>query len=252
MKALMRHAPLVAFCLTIGVLFLTEGVPWVVAQSEAAPATAQASTTAPSDTSDTAVSSDKTGETVEVAEDETSSSGDDDQKAGAAADGAPEAADKASDAVECCKPGDQTPPTELVEKIPPGGLHSPYPDYKKMAADDPKLVVQFRLPGCNECHGGTGGGGFCPALSQGVWFWGNTDDVLFRLITLGSDGLEKQGFYRRQWGSVHAGMPAMGHTIKTADHLWKIIAFIRSINPPGTNPPEKVIPGKMELEDWEK
>ena len=23
-------------------------------------------------------------------------------------------------------------------------------------------------------------------LSQGSWFWGNTDDVLFRLITVGS------------------------------------------------------------------
>ena len=39
-------------------------------------------------------------------------------------------------------------------------------------------------------------------------------------------------------------MPPMGFTIKTSDHLWKIIAFIRSINPPGTNPPEKVIPGR--------
>ena len=57
-------------------------------------------------------------------------------------------------------------------------------------------MKQFRLPGCNECHGGGGGGGFCPALSQGVWFWGNTDDVLFRLVTLGSADLEKQGFTR--------------------------------------------------------
>jgi len=107
--------------------------------------------------------------------------------------------------------------------------------------EDPNLVKQFRLPGCNECHGGTGGGGFCPALSQGVWFWGNTDDVLFRLIALGSADLEKQGFERIQWGTVHAPMPMMGHVIKTSDHLWKIVAFIRSINPPGSNPPEKVV-----------
>jgi hypothetical protein len=40
-------------------------------------------------------------------------------------------------------------------------------------------------------------------------------------------------------------MPAMAVSIKSSDQLWKIIAFIRSINPPGTNPPEKVIPGKM-------
>ena len=78
-----------------------------------------------------------------------------------------------------------------------------------------------------------------PALSQGVWFWGNTDDVLFRLITLGSAGLEKQGFTRYQYGTVHAGMPPMGVTIPTSDQLWKIIAFIRSINPPEANPPQR-------------
>jgi mono/diheme cytochrome c family protein len=86
----------------------------------------------------------------------------------------------------CCKEGDTTPPTELVAKFLKGQLLSPYPDYAKLAKDDPDLVKKFRLPGCNECHGGTGGGGICPALTQGVWFWGNTDDVLFRLVTLGS------------------------------------------------------------------
>src|SRR6185295_8324234 len=129
----------------------------------------------------------------------------------------------------CCKAGDTTPPTELVAKVPPGQLHSPYPDYAKLAKEE-DLVKQFRLPGCNECHGGGGGGGMCPALSQGAWFWGNTDDVLFRLITLGSQGIEKQGFHRIQYGTVQAPMPPMGFSIKTSDDLWKIIAFIRSIN----------------------
>lgn len=148
---------------------------------------------------------------------------------------------------QCCKKGDETPPFELIAKVPAGGLHNPY-DWqalKEEHKDDPDyLVKQFRLPGCNECHGGGGGGGFCPALSQGVWFWGNTDDVLFRLIALGSQKLEKSGFTRYQYGTVKAPMPEMGHVIKTSDHLWRIISFIRSINPPGTNPPEKVIPGK--------
>ena len=147
----------------------------------------------------------------------------------------------------CCPVGDTTPPLELVKQVPPGGLHNPY-DWKKLIeehSDDPDyLVKQYRLPGCNECHGGGGGGGFCPALSQGVWFWGNTDDVLFRLVTIGSQALEKQGFERYQYGLIKGPMPEMGHVIKTSDHLWRIIAFIRSINPPGTNPPEKVIPGK--------
>ncbi|MGZ5862953.1 MAG: c-type cytochrome [Methyloceanibacter sp.] len=152
--------------------------------------------------------------------------------------GSPETGD------ECCKAGDTTPPTELVDKVPPGQLHSPYQDYAKLAKDE-ELVKGFRLPGCNECHGGGGGGGMCPALSQGVWFWGNTDDVLFRLVTLGSAELEKRGFERITYGSVHAPMPPMGFSIKTSDELWKIIAFIRSINPPGANPPEKEVPGRM-------
>ena len=45
----------------------------------------------------------------------------------------------------CCKAGDTTPPTELVAKVPLGQLHSPYPDYAKLAKDDPNLVKQYRL-----------------------------------------------------------------------------------------------------------
>jgi len=156
--------------------------------------------------------------------------------------GAPATAEK------CCAPGDATPPGELVQKIPPGQLHSPYPDYATLAKEE-DLVKIYRLPGCNECHGGGGGGGICPPLTEGVWFWGNTDDVLFRLITLGSQGLEQQGFERLSYGSVPAPMPPMGFSVKTSDQLWKIIAFIRSINPPGTNPPEKVVPGRMKGKD---
>jgi hypothetical protein len=76
----------------------------------------------------------------------------------------------------------------------------------------------------------------------GVWFWGNTDDVLFRLVTLGSVDLEKEGYTRLTYGTVHAPMPPMGAAIKSLDQLWKIIAFIRSINPPGSNPPDKILP----------
>ena len=57
--------------------------------------------------------------------------------------------------------------------------------------------------------------------------------------------LEKRGFDRITYGSVHAPMPPMGFAVKTSDDLWKIIAFICSINPPGANPPEKVVPARM-------
>ncbi len=69
-------------------------------------------------------------------------------------------------AEECCKAGDKTPPVDLVKQVPPGGLHSPYQDWAKLAKEE-ELVKEFRLPGCNECHGGGGGGGMCPALSSG-------------------------------------------------------------------------------------
>jgi mono/diheme cytochrome c family protein len=187
----------------------------------------------------------KTDETA-AADEEEAAAGKEEAEAEEEAAGTREEAAAAGEDV-CCKPGDTTPPLELVKQVPPGGLHNPY-DWKKLKeehADNPDyLVKQFRLPGCNECHGGTGGGGFCPALTQGVWFWGNTDDVLFRLVSEGSAEIQKQGFERYQYGTVKAPMPPMGHTIKTADHLWRIIAFIRSVQPAGANPPEKVIPGK--------
>lgn len=149
----------------------------------------------------------------------------------------------------CCKKGDRTPPFELIAQIPQGELNNPY-DWRELAAehqDDPEyLVKQFQLPGCGQCHGASGGGGFCPSLTQGVWLWGNTDDVLFRLIALGSEEMQRQGFTRYQQGSVAAPMAEMGHVVKTSDQLWRIIAFIRSITPPEANPPQKVMPGQYQ------
>ena len=112
-------------------------------------------------------------------------------------------------------------------------MHSPYTDIAKVAEEGHK---QFVRPGCNEATGALAAGASVRPLTQGVWFWGNTDDVLFRLITLGSVDLEKQGYKRLGYGSVHAPMPPMGMTIETSDHLWKIIAWIRSINPPAPDP----------------
>ena len=133
----------------------------------------------------------------------------------------------------CCKPGDTTPPPELVADTPKGQLKNPYQDSAKVAEEGHH---QFIRPGCNECHGGTGGGGICPPLTQGVWFWGSDDDTLFRLVTLGTAGLQKEGYKRLAQGSVSGPMPPMGGAIETSDDLWKIITWIRSINPPPAPP----------------
>jgi len=161
---------------------------------------------------------------ISQAADETSS-----QSATTAPDG-----EAASNDGACCKPGDTTPPVELVANTPKGQLKSPYQDFAKVADDGYR---QFIRPGCNECHGGTGGGGICPPLTQGVWFWGSDDDTLFRLVTLGTAGLQKEGYKRLGEGTVKGPMPAMGNLIQTSDDLWKIIAWIRSINPPPSPPP---------------
>jgi mono/diheme cytochrome c family protein len=147
-----------------------------------------------------------------------------------------QAADEAappSSTSERCKPGDSTPPTELVKKIPKGQLKSPYQDFAKVAKEGHH---QFLRTGCNECHGGTGGGGICAPLTQGVWFWGSDDDTLFRLITLGTEGLKKEGYKRLSQGQVKGPMPAYGKVIQTSDYIWKMIAWIRSINPPASPP----------------
>jgi mono/diheme cytochrome c family protein len=58
--------------------------------------------------------------------------------------------------------------------------------------------------------------------------YGGDDDTLFRLVTLGSEELQKQGYARKGRENVVGPMPPFGAIISNADELWKIIAFIRS------------------------
>jgi mono/diheme cytochrome c family protein len=80
---------------------------------------------------------------------------------------------------------------------------------------------------CSGCHGGTGGGGMCPQVNGDVWFYGMDDDVLFRLVTLGSLEMDKAGF--AHLGGPGLQMPPFGSLIKSDEELWKIISWVRSI-----------------------
>ena len=117
-------------------------------------------------------------------------------------------------------------PIDLVKRAPKGTLHNPYKD------TDTNIVSQgeklFRTYPCAGCHGGGGGGGMAPPLTKGNWLYGGDDDSMFRLVTLGSAEMQKNGYTRKGVGTVVGPMPPMGSIIKDSDDLWKMITFIRS------------------------
>ncbi len=130
--------------------------------------------------------------------------------------------------------GPATPPLVLVASTPKGELKNPY--NADIAAIAEEGHHRYLSAGCNGCHGGGGGGGMCPPLTNDTWVYGSDDDTLFRLIALGSDGLTKAGYARVKHEIVTGPMPPFGGIIKTSDDLWRIIAFIRSVNPSSLKP----------------
>ena len=125
-------------------------------------------------------------------------------------------------------------PLERLASTPKGQLKSPYADFAGVAEEGLKI---YRSLDCGGCHGGGGGGGMAAPLTNEVWIYGDDDDTLFRLITLGTGSLspggafQKQGFVRKGSENVVGPMPPYGEIVKTDDEIWKIIAWIRSVNP---------------------
>jgi mono/diheme cytochrome c family protein len=126
-----------------------------------------------------------------------------------------------------------TTPLEHIASTPTGQLKSPYADVGTVAEEGLKI---YRSLDCGGCHGGGGGGGMAVPLTNAIWVYGDDDDTLFRLIALGTGSLspegafQKHGFVRKGSESVVAPMPPYGAIIKTGDDIWKIIAWIRSVN----------------------
>lgn len=117
-------------------------------------------------------------------------------------------------------------PADLVKNTPKGKLANPYKDSQESVVAEGQTL--FRNYSCSGCHGGTGGGGMCPPLTNDTWVYGGDDDTLFRLVTIGSDELQKLGYTRIGRENVVGPMPPFGAIIKSSDDLWKILAFIRS------------------------
>ena len=123
-------------------------------------------------------------------------------------------------------------PMEREASTPKGQLKSPYADFASVAEEGHR---KYMAAGCNGCHGG-GGGGMAVPLTNPYWVYGDDDDTLFRLITLGTgklspgDAFGKLGYTRRNSESAVGPMPHFGEIIKTDDDLWKIIAWMRSVH----------------------
>ena len=117
-------------------------------------------------------------------------------------------------------------PVQRADSTPQGKLKNPYSDSDKAIVDSGnQLYLKYA---CSGCHGGTGGGGICPPLTDGVWIYGGDDDTLFRLIAYGSQTLQSKGYTRKGLENVVAPMPAMGEVVATDDDLWRILTFIRA------------------------
>jgi mono/diheme cytochrome c family protein len=118
-------------------------------------------------------------------------------------------------------------PIDAVKAAEKGKLENPFKGDKAAIEAGHKL---YMAAGCNGCHGGTGGGGMGPPLSNAVWIYGNDDDTLFRLITLGSQELLGSGYTRKGSESVKGPMPPFADIVKSDQDMWKIVAWIQSLS----------------------
>jgi hypothetical protein len=87
-------------------------------------------------------------------------------------------------------------PQDIAKSAEKGSLKSPYQDFKKVAEEGHQ---KFMSAGCNGCHGGTGGGGMGPPLTNQIWVYGSDDDTLFPADcawhrSIAEAGLQPKGF----------------------------------------------------------
>lgn len=121
-------------------------------------------------------------------------------------------------------------PAERVATTDHGQLKNPLTITPELI-EEGKALYQAKT--CGACHGGNGGGIHCPSLKNDAWIYGSDDDTLFRLITVGSEAMLANG-YSRGDKEKHAGpMPSFSATISDEQELWKIIAYIRSLQAAG-------------------
>lgn len=116
-------------------------------------------------------------------------------------------------------------PLEYAAGVEKGKLKNPYTGNEEAIKEGKGLYFSYS---CNGCHGGGAGGGMCPPITNEVWIYGSNDDVLFRLISEGSQKLLDAGYKRIRTEKVKGPMPPFGELVENADEMWKIIAWLRT------------------------
>lgn len=128
--------------------------------------------------------------------------------------------------------GSPVPTAERVKSVPKGELKNPLTVTPEIVAEGKAL---FQAKTCGACHGANGSGIHCPSLINDAWIYGSDDDTLFRLVTVGSEAMLASG-YNRGENEKHAGpMPGFSASIADETELWKILTYIRSLRPAGTD-----------------
>ncbi|MDZ4843409.1 MAG: c-type cytochrome, partial [Hyphomicrobium aestuarii] len=84
-------------------------------------------------------------------------------------------------------------PLDRVATTDKGKLTNPLVATPEIVAEGREL---YQANTCGACHGGNGKGAHGPSLANGVWVYGNDDDTIFRLVTLGSEELLSRGYSR--------------------------------------------------------
>jgi mono/diheme cytochrome c family protein len=123
-------------------------------------------------------------------------------------------------------------PLERVKTTEKGKLKNPLPLTRENIEEGKALYLEKT---CGACHGPGGGGIHCPSLINDAWVYGSDDDTIFRLIASGSDELMKNGYSRGGTEIVAGPMPGFSQNLEDEEQLWKIIAYIRSLYPAGSN-----------------
>jgi Cytochrome C oxidase, cbb3-type, subunit III len=136
------------------------------------------------------------------------------------------AAPAAAPAAAAAPEGGKMPPVQRADSAAKETLKNPYSDSDQSVVQSGQAL--YMSYGCSGCHGGTGGGGMCPPLTNDVWVYGGDDDTLFRVVAYGSQTLQGKGYSRKGQENVVGAMPPMGQIIKTDDELWRILTFVRA------------------------